>query len=782
VIGASVPRLEDGPLLRGRGRYVADLVQRDDLHLRVVRSEVAHGRLLRVDATEARRHAEVALVLTAVDLPASIPPIGIRLVGYPQMDPYLQPVLARDEVRYVGEPVAAVFATSAYAAEDAAELVAVELEELPVLLDPYAEPVVWDRDGHGSEVMVLEECYGGVEEAFAAAHAVVELELSVGRHTGVPLETRGARAEVEPGTGVLVIGGAAKVPHYNRDAIAAMLGLPRAAVVLHEGHVGGGFGVRGELYPEDVLVAYGARRTGRAVAWIEDRAEHLVATNHSRDQVHRIRAAVDEAGFVLALDDEFWQDQGAYVRTHGATVPTLSMTMLPGPYRVPAYRSRGHVRLTHKTPAGTYRAPGRFETTFVRERVIDAVAHRLGLDRIDVRRTNFIVAAEMPFERPLRVLGTDVVYDSGDYARLLDRLIAHVDYPALLHDLGRRRAAGERVGVGLAAFVEKSGLGPYEGVRMSVGTDGTVRVMTGVASVGQGIETVIAQIVADGLGTDYRKVLVSHGQTDELPHGFGAFATRATVMAGSAGHHAALAVKAKAIDVAAELLEAAPADLELVDGAVRVRGTPTVSLTLGEIAAALDPSGARRLGMAPGLAAESWFEMTHMTYPYGVHLAVVRVDADTGHVEVLRYVVGYDVGRAINPVLVEGQICGGAVQGLGGTLLEAFRFDQLGQPLATSFMDYLLPTMGDVPTIEVLLTEDAPSPLNPLGVKGAGEGGTNGVGAAVASALDDALGLPGAISRLPVTPAEIRALCRQHTPIWAGSVPNRDLGGIRRDT
>jgi aerobic carbon-monoxide dehydrogenase large subunit len=760
VIGASVPRLEDGPLLRGRGRYVGDIVQRDDLHMRVVRSDVAHARLLVVDATRAREQPDVALVLTAADLPASMPPIAIRLIGYPQMEPYLQPVLARDEVRYVGEPVASVFATSAYAAEDAAELVAVEFEELPVLLDPRAEPVAWDHDGHDSEVMVLEECYGGVDEAFAAAHAVVELELSVGRHTGVPIETRGARAEVEPATGDLVIGGAAKVPHYNRDSIAAMLGLPRAKVVLHEGHVGGGFGVRGELYPEDVLVAYGALRTGHAVAWVEDRAEHLVATNHSRDQVHRIRAAVDAAGFVLAIDDEFWHDQGAYVRTHGATVPTLTMAMLPGPYRVPAYRSRGHVRLTHKTPAGTYRAPGRFETTFVRERLIDAVAHRLDLDRMDVRRTNFIAATEMPFERPMRMLGTDVVYDSGDYAWLLDRLIAHVDYPALLDDVARRRAAGERVGVGVAAFVEKSGLGPYEGVRMAVDTDGTVRVKTGVASLGQGIETVIAQIVADRLGTDYRKVVVSHGQTDELPHGFGAFASRATVIAGSAGHHAALDVKAKAIEAAAELLEAAPDDLELVDGAVRVRGTPTISMSLGAVAAALDPMGARRLGMAPGLAAESWFEMTHMTYPYGFHLAVVRVDPETGHVEVLRYVVGYDVGRAVNPMLVEGQICGGAVQGLGGALLESFRFDELGQPLATSFMDYLLPTMGDVPTIEVLLTEDAPSPLNPLGVKGAGEGGTNAVGAAIASALDDALGMPGAISRLPVTPAEVRGLCR----------------------
>ncbi len=592
MIGDSVRRLEDQPLLRGRGRYVADLIQRGDLHMRVVRSEVAHARLRRVVTDGLRDAPGVALVLTALDLPPSLPKIATRMVGAREMLPYLQPVLARDRVRYVGEPVAAVFASDPYVAEDACEAVTVELEELPVELDACAAAFTWGDDGSGSEVVALVEDYGGVDEAFAGAHAVVELELTIGRHSGVPLETRGARAHLDQDTGILVVEGAAKVPHYNRDALATMLGLRRDMIVLREGHVGGGFGVRGELYPEDVLVALGALRTGRAVSWIEDRGEHLVATNQSRQQVHRIRAAVDAGGFVLAIDDEFWLDQGAYVRTHGATVPTLSLTMLPGPYRIPAYRARGHVRLTHKTPAGTYRAPGRYETTFVRERLVDAVAARLGLDRVAVRRTNFIAREEMPYRRPMSVLGTEVVYDSGDYALLLDRLLEHSDHQTMVEDVAARRAAGEHVGLGIAAFVEKSGLGPYEGAQMSVDSDGTVRVVTGVASLGQGVETAVAQIVADALGTDYRKVHVSHGQTDELAHGFGAFATRATVMAGSAAHRAALAVREKAIETAAELLEASSADLEIVDGAVCVRGTPARSVPLGAVAAALEPSGA----------------------------------------------------------------------------------------------------------------------------------------------------------------------------------------------
>jgi CO/xanthine dehydrogenase Mo-binding subunit len=530
-------------------------------------------------------------------------------------------------------------------------------------------------------------------------------------------------------------------------------------VHLFEGHVGGGFGVRGELYPEDVLVCLAALRLARPVKWIEDRHEHLVAANHSRQQRHRIRAAVDANGFILGIEDQFFHDQGAYVRTHGARVVDLTAGMLPGPYRLPAYRAAGHYRLTNKTPAATYRSPGRYEGTFVRERLLDAVAHRLRMDRVEVRRRNLIAAAEMPFARPLDALGDDVVLDSGDYAGLLDQALARLDWTKLNAGLAQRRRDGETVGAGLAMFVEKSGLGPSDGVKVTVGPGGDVEVVTGGASLGQGFETVMAQICADALGVDYHRIRVVHGRTDRIAHGIGAHATRATVMTGSATHVAALKVRALALEVAAQLLQAAPDALTITDGRVIRKDMPAgPSLELGEIARKLAPGSGLLNGRAPGLAAEGWFHTEHMTYPYGVHAAVVAIDRGTGAVAVEKYLIAYDVGRAVNPMLVEGQLVGGMAQGLGGALWEEFRYDERGEPLSVTFADYLVPTLRDVPPVEVLLTQDAPSPRNPLGLKGAGEGGVNAVGAAIASAIDDALGQPGAIVALPVTPARIKAL------------------------
>ena len=529
-----------------------------------------------------------------------------------------------------------------------------------------------------------------------------------------------------------------------------MLNLDPRSVVGRECAVGGGFGIRGELYPEDVLVAWAALRLNRPVKWIEDRREHLIAANHSRDQRHRIRAAVDEEGLITAVDDEFWYDQGAYVRTHGATVPSLTAAMLPGPYAFPAYRSRGHICLSSKTPAGTYRAPGRFEATFVCERVVEAAARLAGLDPVSIRRRNLISADAMPFDRQLSVLGTSVVLDSGDYSRILDRLVDHIEFEQLESDLARRRSEGEQVGLGIGLFVEKSGLGPYDDVEMTVRGDGSVEVVTGAASVGQGIETVIAQICADDLDMDYRDVVVVHGQTDRISRGMGAFASRVTVMTGSATRLAADAVKKVARDLASEMLEASAEDLEYRAGAIGVRGQPDRALTLAEIASA-------RGGELRG---EASFATGHMTYPYGAHAVVVDVDPPTGAVSIERYVVAYDVGKAINPMLIEGQIQGGAAQGIGGALLEEFLYDGVGQPLVTSFMDYLMPTASETPAVEMLLSEDAPSPLNPLGVKGAGEGGTNACGAALATAIEQAIGRPGAVTDLPVTPSMIKALMK----------------------
>ena len=540
-----------------------------------------------------------------------------------------------------------------------------------------------------------------------------------------------------------------------------MLGLSPSSVHLHEGHTGGGFGVRGELYPEDVLACLGALRLNRPVKWIEDRREHLIAANHSRQQHYRVRAAVDRDGRLLAIDGEFFHDQGAYVRTHAATVPDLAATMMLGPYRVAAYRMVGRIRLTNKTPCGTYRAPGRYESTFVRERLMDAVAARLGIDPIEIRRRNLIAAREMPYARPLDTLGTEMTYDSGDYAGLLDKALSAIGWEKLREDLKRRRASGEAVGVGLAMFVEKSGLGPFDMVRASIDTGGNVEIVTGATSVGQGMETVIAQICADALGVDYRRVRVVHGQTDRIAYGMGTFASRVTVMTGEATRIAAAKLRGKAIAAAAGLLQTPGPTLDVIDGmVVRKNAAQGPSISLGDVARALNP-GSKLVGEAnPGLTAEGLFEQQHMNYPYGIHIAVVRVDRDTGAPAVERFFVAYDIGKAVNPMLVDGQIAGGVAQGIGGALFEEFLYDARGEPLCVNFADYLMPTAREIPPIEVMITEDAPSPLNSLGVKGAGEGGANAAGAAIAAAIDDALARPGAVTELPVTPQRLHNILR----------------------
>jgi aerobic carbon-monoxide dehydrogenase large subunit len=756
-IGQSVERLEDPPLVTGRGIFAGDINFPHQLTMRIVRSPYAHGRIVSIDTKAARTLPGVFAVWTADDI-AEVPPVDFREGSIPALDPYRQPVLATERVRYVGDPVAAVFAADAYIAEDAADLVAIEIEGLPPLLDAEAAPAEFSP-AHSSEAALIRQGYGDVDAAFREAAHIVELELTVGRHSGVPLETRGAIGRYDAARGILELHGAAKVPHRNQELLARMLGLPLSSIHVHESHVGGGFGVRGELYPEDVLVCVAAKRFNRPVKWIEDRREHLIAANHSRQQVHKIRAAVDGNGVILAIDDRYFHDQGAYVRTHAARVVHMTAGILPGPYRVPAYRAIGHFRLTNKTPAATYRAPGRYETTFVRERLVDAIAHELKIGRIELRRRNAIAAEEMPYPRPLEALGEEIHYDTGDYVGLLDKLLAKIGWDALDAAVKKRKAAGELVGIGLAMFVEKSGLGPTDGVRISVDTSGMVEVVTGGASLGQGFETVMAQVAADVLGVDYRRCRVIHGQTDRIPFGIGAHASRATVMTASATHIAALNVRAKAIAVAAELLQALPDALDIVDGeVVRRDGQAGPSIRLGAIAQNLAPTSKARGGREPGLAAEGWFKTEHQVYPYGSHVAVVRVDRETGSVRVERYCIAYDIGRAINPALVRGQIVGGYAQGLGGALFEEFTYSEHGDPLAVTFADYLLPAMHETPAPEVLLRQDYTSPLNPLGIKGAGESGITAVGAAIASAIDDAIGIPGAVRELPVTPQRLKQL------------------------
>ncbi len=745
-VGRSVARLEDRPLLLGQGRFAADVSFPGQWHMRVVRSPIAHGRLKAIDAGAALALPGVHAAWTYQDV-AHIPPIPFRLTGLKELEPYRQTVLAKGYVRYVGEPVAVVLAADPYMAEDAAERVELDIQHLAPVLDASGETGPFDAS-RSTEPSIIRKGYRDVDAAFGAAHAVVSLILSTGRHSGVPLETRGAIARYDEARDILEIHGAAKVPWWNRDHIAQIIGRTRNNMHLYEGHVGGGFGIRGEIYPEDVLVCAAALKFKKPVKWIEDRREHLIAANHSRQQRHTIRAAIDADGRILAIDNEFFHDNGAYMRTHAATVPDLAAAMLPGPYRVPAYRAVGHIRLTNKTPCGTYRAPGRYESTFVRERLMDAIAAKVGVDGVEIRRRNLIAKAEMPYDLHLDTLGTHIVYDSGDYALLLDKTLEAAGWPGLQASLKKRRAAGEKVGAGVAMFVEKSGLGPSDTVRVSIKDDGKVEVVTGVASIGQGVETAMAQIAADALGVGYADINVVHGQTDRIDTGSGAFASRVTVMCGEATRLASVKLRDKALRLAAELMQADANALDIVNGEIVRAGGIGPSMTLAALARA-----------RPGdLTAEGTFLSSHMVYPYGVHIAAVKVDAETGAVAVERYVIGYDIGKAVNPRLVESQIAGGLAQGLGGALLEEFVYDDHGEPLSVTFADYLMPTARETPPVSILITEDAPSPLNPMGLKGAGEGGANPVGAAIASAIDDALQRPGAIVDLPVTPQRLKTI------------------------
>jgi len=744
-IGLRTPRKEDHRLLVGNGRFGADVEFPRMVHVRVVRSSTAHGVLTRVDTEAARAMPGVVEIATAADLPddlripVRLPVRGIDLSGHQQ------PVLARDLVRYVGEPVAVVVAEDAYVAEDAAEMVEVDVEDRDVLLDV-------DEAAPDDVVADFRLGFGDVGAAFEAAVHRVALDFTVGRHSGVPMEPRSLVVDYSAATDSLEIFGATKVPVFNRQVLADMLGMDQSAIRMHAVDAGGGFGVRGEFYPEDFLVPWLARRLRRPVSWVEDRAEHLVAVNHSREQRHRIELALDAEGTILGLRDDVWHDNGAYVRTHGVIVPELTLAMLPGPYRVPAYEGRIRVALTNKTPCGTYRAPGRFEGTTAREQLLDKAAAELGVDRVALRRHNLLRSDELPHTREMHTLGTDMILDSGDYPGLLDRALAKVEELGWNALVDSSRAQGRRVGLGVSLFLEKSGLGPHDTADVEVTSSGRVRVHSGGTSLGQGIETVLAQIAADQFGISLDLVDVINGDSLLQPHGTGSWASRSTVVSGSAVRGAGQEVAERMRRLGSQLLEVASDDVEVAGGEVRVRGAATNAVSFAQVWRAAQPGSTwLATGEPAGLAARHRFSVDHMTYPYGAHICVAEVDSGTGGVQVLRYLVAYEVGRAVNPTLVEGQLRGGAAQGIGGALLEQFRYDEAGQPQTTTFMDYLMPTASEVPDIDLVVCEDAPATTNPLGVRGAGEGGLTGAGAAVASAVSDAMGM-SAMTQLPLTP------------------------------
>ncbi len=645
------------------------------------------------------------------------------MTGLKTLEPYRQPVLARDFVRYVGEPLAVVFAENAYLAEDAADLVEVSIEQLSITLLATEQPSVYEHEQGKltTEASVLQKSYGDVDAAFRNAHVIVSLELSIGRHSGVPIETRGAIARYDEANDILEMHGAAKVPHWNRDTLVQMLGRKRESVQLYEGHVGGGFGIRGEIYPEDVLVCAAALKFRKPIKWIEDRREHLIAANHSREQHHKVRAAIDARGQILGIDDEFFHNNGAYMRTHAATVPDLAAAMLPGPYRVPAYRAVGHIRLTNKTPCGTYRAPGRYESSFVRERLLDAIAAKVGIDKVEIRRRNLIAKARCLMRSGLETLGTKIVYDSGDYAALLDKALALADWKGLQRQLVERRASGEKVGAGRRDVrgEERARAIRYRRNRDEIPTVRS-KLSPALRRSGKGLRRSIAQICADVLGTNYSDIKVIHGQTDRIDKGMGAFASRVTVMCGEATRLAATKLRGEVLELAAELMQTKAELLTISDG--RIIRTDSFFWSI---------DAAHRTRRANACShAEATFESSHMVYPYGVHVATVRVDGDTGGVTIERY-----VDRLRHRQGGESATGGRPDRrrpGAGDSAAlcsKNFIYDENGEPLSVTFADYLMPTAREIPALSILVTEDAPSPLNRSGLKGAGEGGANPVGA-----------------------------------------------------
>ncbi|HLG74362.1 MAG TPA: xanthine dehydrogenase family protein molybdopterin-binding subunit [Chloroflexota bacterium] len=759
-VGQSLRRREDPRLLRGEARFAADVRRPGMLHAAILRSTHAHARLRGIDVGGALAAEGVKAILTAADDPRLDTRIPMRMSPIESMAAFLQRPLASGKVRYVGEPIAVAVAGSRAQAEDALDQIHVEYEPLPVLTDAReaSQPeaaALFEENGTNVIASYTVGC-GDVEAGLAEADVVLHASFQLNRHTAVPMETRGLATEWDAAREVLTMWGTAKVPFFNRSIVAGWLGLPEHSVHFVQTDVGGAFGVRGELYPEDYLIPLLAMRLRRPVMWVEDRREHLLATNHSRQQWHHASIGVKRDGTITAIQDRFWNDHGAYTRTHGATVPNNTAGYLPGPYRVPNYRSDVTCAVTNKTPTGTYRGPGRFESNFVRERLIDMAAKAIGMEPAEIRRRNFVPPTDMPYEVGTATLGRRVVYDDGHFRAHFERALERFGYEERRRGQAEARRQGKLRGIGLGFFVEKSGLPSWEAARVTVDPSGKVVLDSGIPSVGQGVETVFAQVVADVLGVSYEDVSVRYGDTDHLPFAVGAFASRGTVVGGSAVVRAAEKLRDKVLALAARELEASPEDLVLEQGAVHVKGSPDRALSLAAVAQLATPARALKAGIEPGLEALDVFELDKMTYAYGAHLVEVEVDRETGAVNVLEYQVDYDVGKALNPTLVLGQIDGGLAQGMGGALLEELAYSEDGQLQAGTFMDYLIPTAVEIPNVRLNLSEDCPSKLNPLGVKGAGEGGTVCVGAALANAVADAL--EADVSALPLTPERILAL------------------------
>ena len=764
--GRTVLRLEDGNLLRGAGRFVDDMELPGLLHASVVRSPVAHALLRGVDAAKARALAGVRAVLTYGDLrpllacdriPLALPVAAIRF----HVDPY---VLAARELSYAGEPIALVVAESRSLAEDAASLVALDFEPLAAVLDAragLADGAAKARlDCPDNLVAHWVVAYGDVEAAFAGAARRISQRFCIHKGGGHAIEPRGVVARFDAIENLLTVWDSTQMPHKAKRVLVEALGLAEHQVRVIAPDVGGGFVPKNPFYPEELAVPAAALLLNRPIKWIEDRRESFTATNHERLQDWDMEAAFDADGRLGAIRGHLRHDHGAATPS-GLSLPQNAVTNLIGPYVLPSLRLEVSCCLTNMVPATSTRGAGRPQGTFVMERLLDRIADALGLPRDEARHRNLIAPRQMPYVTAVKTRdGLPMTYDSGDYIECQRRVLAAAGWTDFPVRREAARRAGRLLGIGLANYVEGTGRGPFESASVRVGPSGKILVTTGAADQGQGTQTMLAQIAAQALGVHPEDVRVISGDTAASPLGLGAYASRQTVTAGNAVHLAARAVAEKACQAASAMLEVAPEDLELADGAVRLRGVPGLNRTLKQIAQALDGVAGFALppNMSPGLAAATDYQPPALTYTNGAHVVEAEVDPETGAVRLTRYVLVHDCGRMISPMMVEGQIHGAVAHGISATLFEWMRYDDAGQPLTVSYGDYLLPTADVVPRIEIHHME-SPTPINPLGVKGAAESGTIGAPAAIVSAIEDALRpLKVRITDLPVTPARLLAL------------------------
>ncbi|MBP1154470.1 MULTISPECIES: xanthine dehydrogenase family protein molybdopterin-binding subunit [unclassified Paenibacillus] len=774
-LGKALPRKEDLRLITGNGRYLADIESKNALHMAVLRSPHAHARIVKIDLTKAKQFPEVIAAVSFEQLGAMGKKLPM-LVPHPALRSETPYPLAKDKVNYVGEPVAVVVATSRYIAEDALELIDIEYDALPVVGNPEDAlkadaPLLHMEVGSNTAAMIIEKT-GDAQSAFANADVVIRSKFRIGRCSVQPMESRGVLA-IPDTLGNLTIWDSTQSVHTIRRLIVGFLGLEEQQVRLIAPDVGGGFGAKNRLYPEEILVPWLALQLGRPVKWVGDRMEDLMASYQERDQWHEAEMALTKDGKILAVRDHFLADNGAYT-PFGIVVPYTTAITIPGPYKVPNFYAQMTCVYTNKTPVAPYRGAGRPQGVFVIERLLDLAAEQLGLDKAEIRLRNLIHTKEMPYDTGLFSRdGRKMIYHSGDYPQAFQQALDMIDYNEFQKLKEDYRKEGRYLGIGLANYIEMAGLGPFEGAKVKVDpVTGKVTVSTGAGSQGQGHETTLAQVCAERLGVSFDDVKVVGGDTGAIEYGVGTWASRVAVAGGNAVSGAALKVRDKALKLGGLVLQADPMDLDIVEGMIQVKNDPDRNVSLQKIAMiSVDPSRSTQRHLPegshlpddfqPGLEESFYYYPSALTFANGTHAAIVEVDPSTAAIKVHRYIVVDDCGKVLNPMIVKGQVIGGVAQGLGNAIYEEMIHDNNGQVLTATYMDYMIPTSMEVPDIQLGHME-SPDPNNPEGVKGCGEGGVVPVPAVINSAIDDALSSFGIYTtETPVSPFKLWKLLKK---------------------